>query len=158
MTNQNPSEMEALRQEIQAAIAAGREVGPDMDQHLADSAIKRYQEEKAARDKALQPQPTPASPAALAHQGSPSLEVIARAVVTVAAIAAYVVIVAWHPDFWWVIFFMPAFLAWWGWGRWSGHDQRMASRDDYRNLRRQVKVDRMRRQLDAYQRLPDDYV
>jgi hypothetical protein len=158
MSTQNPSEMEALRQEIQAAIAAGREVGPDMDQHLADSAIKRYQDEKAARDKALQPRPAPAAPAVTGQPGSPSNEVAARMMVTIAAIAAFVAIMIWRPDFWWVIFFMPAIAGWWGWGRWSGHDQHMASRNEYRNLRRQVKVERMRRQLDAYQRPPDEYV
>ena len=44
---------EALRQEIQAAIAAGRELNPDMDKHLADSVLDRYRQDQAARQRAL---------------------------------------------------------------------------------------------------------
>jgi ABC-type multidrug transport system fused ATPase/permease subunit len=41
-TSNNPIDHEALRTEIQAAIAAGRELDPSMDKHLADSVVERY--------------------------------------------------------------------------------------------------------------------
>src|SRR5262249_38279778 len=59
----DPAEDDALRNEIQAAIAAGRELGPDMDRHLADSVLDRYRKEQAARQTALAPQPAPRVPA-----------------------------------------------------------------------------------------------
>jgi hypothetical protein len=39
---QNPINQDALRAEILCAIAAGRELGPTMDEHIAASAIERY--------------------------------------------------------------------------------------------------------------------
>ena len=53
MSTPTPEDREALQREIQAAIAAGRDLDPEMDQHLADSAVDRYHQEKAARDRAL---------------------------------------------------------------------------------------------------------
>ena len=49
MSKQYPQDDETLRNEIQAAIKAGREVDPDMDEHLADSVLERYRQEQAAR-------------------------------------------------------------------------------------------------------------
>ena len=160
MSTQNPSEMDALRQEIQAAIAAGRELGADMDQHLADSAIERYQRERAAREKTLQKQPDPASPPA-PHQYS-SAEWMARTTVTLAAIAAFIVIMIWARDFWWVIFFMPAIAGWWGRDHWSGRnalrDERADTRRQLRETHRRLRIQRMR---DEIRRLesgsPDEY-
>ena len=63
MSKQYPQDDETLRNEIQAAIKAGREVDPDMDEHLADSVLERYRQEQAARSKALAPQ-RPATPPA----------------------------------------------------------------------------------------------
>jgi hypothetical protein len=42
-------EREALHREILAAIAAGRELSPDLDSHLADAALDRYVQEAAGR-------------------------------------------------------------------------------------------------------------
>src|SRR5215469_8918712 len=42
-------EREALRREILAAIAAGRELAPELDSHLADAALDRYAQEAAGR-------------------------------------------------------------------------------------------------------------
>src|SRR5690348_7714391 len=61
-TPRDPADDEALRQEIQAAIKAGRELDPEMDGHLADSVLDRYRQEQAARNKALNRVPTPAAP------------------------------------------------------------------------------------------------
>jgi hypothetical protein len=56
----DPVHLDGLRDEIQAAIAAGREVGPEMDRHLADSVLDHYRTELAARkqlEQALVPSP-----------------------------------------------------------------------------------------------------
>src|SRR5690242_16020364 len=96
MSTQDPEEIESLRAEIQAAIAAGRELGPDMDKHLADSALERYQRERTARQKAVgrPAQQAPAPPRA-GMPGAPALggESMARAIVTVAGIGAFLAIV-----------------------------------------------------------------
>jgi hypothetical protein len=92
--NDNPADMEALRNEIRAAIAAGREVGPDMDRHLADSVLERYRTEQAARQNAVgAPRPAPTPPA---MRVGPDL---ARVVLMVAALAAVVAILIFSPGY-----------------------------------------------------------
>jgi hypothetical protein len=114
MSTQDSSQDEALRNEIQAAIAAGRELGPDMDRHLAESVLERYRKEQVARQQALVPKPATKLPARPANPSETS-----RIVMAVAAIAAFVAIIVLKPDFWWVIFFLPAIAGAWGWDRWK---------------------------------------
>lgn len=135
MNMRDPADDEALRNEIQTAIAAGREVGPDMDRHLADSVLERYRTEQAARNKALATQ-KPAQPPAPSQTG----DAIARSVITVAAIAAFIAIIVWQPHLWWVVFFLPSLFGVWRWGHWDhGNDRR----------------DRLRDRRDRYYRLSD---
>jgi len=116
-----PEDNEALRKEIRAAIAAGREVGPDMDQHLADSVLEHYRQEQASRERALarmRPQP----PQRREFGGEVAQAIASNAssaIVAVACIAAFVAILIWNPSFWWVIFFLPWLLGAFGWNRWS---------------------------------------
>lgn len=112
---------ETLRKEIQAAIAAGREVGPDMDQHLVDSVLEHYRQEQASRERALarlHPQPPQRR-----EFGGEVAQVIAdnasMAIVAVAGIAAFVALLIFAPHLWWVIFFLPWLLGALGWNRWS---------------------------------------
>jgi hypothetical protein len=129
MSDHDPAYDEALRNEIQAAIAAGREVGPDMDKHLADSVLERYRQEQAARAKALTPQ-LPAAPPATASNG----ENFARVIVTLAGMAVFLAIIFKAPEFWWLIFVLPGLFGLWGWNHWGGrHDDR---RDRIRERRR----------------------
>lgn len=137
--NDNPADMEALRNEIRAAIAAGREVGPDMDRHLADSVLERYRTEQAARQNAVgAPRPAPTPPA---MRVGPDL---ARVVLMVAALAAVVAILIFSPSYWWVIFALPAIAGWWGWGRWG---DRQNTRDEVRETHRQLRIARMRDEM-----------
>src|SRR5579859_7149692 len=70
-TPRNSADDEALRQEIQAAIKAGRELDPEMDSHLADSVLDRYRQEQSARNKALGRPQTPAAPQVANTPGMP---------------------------------------------------------------------------------------
>jgi hypothetical protein len=119
MSTQGSQDDETLRNEIQAAIKAGREVDPEMDEHLADSVLERYREEQAARAKALTPQKPAAPPA---PSGPNNGEAIARVVLTVAGMAAFLAIVLWNPHMWWLVFVLPGLFGLWGRGHWGGHD------------------------------------
>ena len=121
MSKQYPQDDETLRNEIQAAIKAGREVDPDMDEHLADSVLERYRQEQAARSKALAPQ-RPATPPT--PSGVNNGEAIARVVITVAGMAALLAIVLWNPHMWWLVFVLPGLFGVWGRRYWGGYDYR----------------------------------
>ncbi len=116
----NSDDAESLRKEIQAAIAAGREVGPEMDQHLADSVLTHYQQEQAARQRALQrhdraraPQ-QPGIPGEIAHIIATN---VSASIVAIVGILAFVAILVWQPNYWWVIFLLPWLLGALGWNR-----------------------------------------
>jgi hypothetical protein len=133
MSNQGSQDDETLRNEIQAAIKAGREVGPDMDEHLADSVLERYREEQAARQKALAPQP-PAPPPAPPYQHS--AETLARLVLTLAGMALFLGIVLWNPHMWWLVFIVPGLFGFWRWNHWGGpYDRRDRIRARYEERR-----------------------
>lgn len=137
--SENPADIDALRDEIQAAIAAGREVGPDMDRHLADSVLERYRAERTARQMAVglpPPAPTPPAP-----RVGPDL---ARVVISVAALAAVVAILILRPELWWLIFVLPAVAGWWGWDHWG---DRRSTRDEARETNRQLRIARMRDEM-----------
>jgi hypothetical protein len=138
MSKQYPQDDETLRNEIQAAIKAGREVGPDMDEHLADSVLERYRQEQTARNKALAPQRpvTPPAPSGM-NSGMNNGEAIARVVITVAGIAAFVAIILWNPHMWWLVFVLPGLFGLWGRRTWGGYDYR---RDRLRE-RRQARLE-----------------
>lgn len=81
-------ERQALRNEIQAAIAAGRDLSPEMDTHLADAAVDRYRSERVARQRTLA-----AQQAQTAAARRDAREALARTAVAVAAIAAVAAVV-----------------------------------------------------------------
>jgi hypothetical protein len=130
MSKQYPQDDETLRNEIQAAIKAGREVSPEMDEHLADSVLARYREEQAARSKSLTPQ-RPAMPPA--PSGINNGEMIARVVLALAGMAVFVAIIALHWEMWWLVFVLPGFFGLWGRRHWGGgYDYRRDRRRDRR--------------------------
>lgn len=163
MSTQDPAEREALRQEIQAAIAAGRDLDPSMDPHLADSALERVEQERAARIRALNIKQTAPAPPMPGHP-NPNLEYVVRTLVTLALVGGIVLAVAsgkfWgYP--WWLIFFLgPALGGWWGRGHrrygYSGtgyqHHEDDSSTEDLRRqereIRRRLKIQRMQAELD----------
>jgi hypothetical protein len=126
-----PEDTDSLRQEIQAAIAAGRELDPAMDQHLADSVLERYRREQAVRQRAARSTTTRHQHLQHSTGSSEMAQIIAShlsaTVTSVIGIAAFVAILIWRPDFWWVIFFLPGLL--WGWNRRSHHERSSRARD-----------------------------
>ncbi len=134
MTNSQPVDREALRREIQAAIAAGRELDPAMDTHLADSALDRYEQEHK----------TPARAPIVDRSGSSNGEIFARVITTIAGAGIFITILVLHPEYWWVIFFLgPMLGGWWGRGgrRWHhADDADYASRQQLRETRRRLKI------------------
>jgi hypothetical protein len=128
MAEMNDEERGALQREIQAAIAAGREVEPDMDVHLAASAAERYTKDRAVRARA-QGQKQRTEAAVDPHQPNPNLALIVRSLGTLVLIgsiaALFVVFGKVVFDFWWLIFFLfPLF----GWIRGGGSRRRYAYR------------------------------
>ena len=152
-TPRDPADDEALRREIQAAIKAGRELDPEMDRHLADSVLDRYREEQTARNKALGRPRTSAAPQPATAPGLPGRpstgDTIARTVLCVALIGAFVALMAVNWHFFWLIFFLPGLLGgWWGWGHWGRHyGSRYGSRYESREARRYGRIEQMRSEL-----------
>jgi fatty acid desaturase len=73
--------------------------------------------------------------------------VVARTVVSLAALGVFLAIVIARPEFWWLIFFLPMLAGWWGWGRWHGHDEQADTRRQLRETRRRLKIQRMQSEL-----------
>ncbi len=127
MAEMNDEEREALQREIQAAIAAGREVGPDMDVHLAASAAERYTKERAVRARVSGQQRR--AEALAPREPNPNLALVVRSMSTLVLIggiaALFIIFGKVIFDFWWLIFiFWPL----WGWGRGSRRHHRYAYR------------------------------
>jgi hypothetical protein len=116
-------ENENLRMEIQAAIAAGRELDPDMDQHLADSVIERYRRENMVHSKGQVLHPQTSSPAFF-FTG----EGVGKVLLPLAGLGVFVAILIFRPELWWVIFFLPMLCSWWGW---DYHSQRKRSQREF---------------------------
>jgi hypothetical protein len=120
MAARDPQDDDVLRMEIQAAIAAGREVGPEMDTHLADSVLERYRQEQAARQAAIQamrPAAAVRQPRLLAPKPQQSAETVGRTILAIAGLAVVVGLLFWQPHFWWILFFLPGLFGFWGRGR-----------------------------------------
>jgi hypothetical protein len=169
MSTQSPEEREALQREIQAAIAAGREVDPTMDEHLAASAAARIAEEQKVRDRIRGVQQ--ARQAAQPGQPNPNLELVVRSLGTVVIIAAVITAIIFQPhlifSFWWLIFLIGPV---WGWRgrRWSSRRNYYARAYpaqpelDEDDLRRQRDDERQRKiaklEAEIKQLKHDDYV
>ena len=133
MNIEDPEERAALQQEIQSAIAAGREVGPDMDKHLADSVLDRYAKERAARERAASTKAVTRSAVAPPATPSSNVEVIGRMVMSVIGLVAIVAILLIRPEYFWLpLIFGMMILRWWGRGGRRGWHGRHSYRSYYR--------------------------
>jgi hypothetical protein len=166
---QSSEDREALQREIQAAIAAGRDLDPDMDQHLATSALERYTKEKEARDRALGVRQQQA--VAMPRQPNPNLELIVRSLGAAVIIGGIIFAIAFSHGavlgFWWLIFFLGPMLGWSGrrWGSrrayyYSGaqhHDEPdEEEKQRQRAAKRQAKITALESELKRLR--SDDYV
>lgn len=151
MDTLQPEDREALRQEIQAAIAAGREVDPAMDAHLADSVLDRYASEKTARDAAQRKQqPVPVVPPQSPQQFRSPVWLIG----SVMSLASIVAIFMFVPNMWWLIFIVPPIVgSMFGWSRQhdSNYLQRRELQHQYRMAKTQMKVQYMQNRIKRMQ-------
>ena len=139
---QNSEDREALRREIQAAIKAGRELEPDMDTHLADSALERYEAEQKARG---------LTPVAAAPRPAERSDGIARVVPMMLSAAIFITILLVNHNLWWLIFCIgPLMGGWWGWGRRHHEEedpQGAALQQQYRHTKRRLKIEAMEAEI-----------
>ena len=147
-----------LREHIEAAIAAGRELEPDMDKHLVDSTLERYQKDRAARAKVLgQPQQA-ASPPATRPSGGEVASDMFRMLLGFVLIGSIIFAVVFNHlwGFWWLIFFIFPLMGavFGGRGRYRSYRYRYggdwASYQQSRDERRQMKIRRLEDKLDRY--------
>jgi len=174
MSAPTPEDRAALQREIQAAIAAGRDLDPEMDQHLADSVLDRYAKEKAARERALgiRTQQEAVQP----RHPNPNLELAVRAMgslILTGAIVGLIVASFLHvftfPFPFWILFFFIWPL--WRGRRWSSRRRSYAYSGGYqapqqipdedaqrrqREAQRQAKIDRLESEIKQLKR--DDFV
>jgi len=153
MSAPDPADQALLREQIQTAIAAGRELGPDMDPHLADSVLDRYTKERAARAKVTgMTAPSLQAPS----RSADAIESFFRGMiglVLVGALIAFMLLT--RGEFWWMIFFIgPMFGSFLGW---RGHSHRAISQhasgqnpnleNQEREMRRRLKIERMQAEI-----------
>lgn len=115
-----------LRAELQTAIAAARELGPEMDRHLADSVLDRYRSEVVAREaerrsQAVSARPNPLGAVVARRGGSGEMN---YTVIAVAGLLAFVAVMIANPEFWWIVFLLPCLCGGWGWRRRSSWSAR----------------------------------
>jgi hypothetical protein len=105
---------EDMRKDLLAAMAAARELGPEMDSSLADAHLRRHFGEQAQR--AVQPRPrTDLAPVITANVLAPLMMVL--------CVAAFVSLLVFsHGAVWWL--FWPLMIFGFGWrrsGPWGHH-------------------------------------
>ncbi len=118
-----------LRKDLLAALAAGRELGPEMDASIVDAHLRRHYGDAA--------KPKPAATPAVVEQRPFQPAAYLPGLMMVLGMAAYItILIVTHGAFWWL--FWP-FMAWgWGWWGWGGR-RRYGARDarwQYRRYRR----------------------
>ncbi len=144
-----------LREQIEAAIAAGRELGPDMDKHLVDSTIERYQKERLTRAKALGQTQQPAPPPVARPSGGEVASDMVRALLGFVLLGGIIFVIATHIWMWWLIFLIFPIMGAifggsrrhryyrYGGGDWGYYQQ---SREE----RRQMKIRKLEDKLSRY--------
>lgn len=125
--NKAPSpDPEEMRKDLLAALAAGRELGPEMDAAIVDAHLRRHYGD-AARAKA------PAA-AVVEHEAFQPAAYLPALMLVLGMVAYITVLIVTRGAFWWL--FWP-FMAcgWWGWGSRHRHAARDVRRR-YRQYRR----------------------
>jgi hypothetical protein len=147
-----------LREHIEAAIAAGRELEPDMDKHLVDSTLERYQKDRAARAKALG-QTQQAAPPVVRPSGGEIVSDMFRMLLGFVLIGGIIFAIAFNHfwGFWWLIFFIFPLMGmlFGGRGRYRSYRYRYgggdwASYQQSREERRQMKIRKLEDKLNRY--------
>ncbi len=126
---------EDARTDLLAAMAASRELGPEMDKAVVDSYMQKHH--------AVSPQPA-AQPATQAPRAS-SGELISFMGMGLGLVAFITVLVVSHGMLWWMFWPLMCWAGWrWGWGN-SGrahNDEYHSARDEYRQARWEYRMQR----------------
>jgi hypothetical protein len=123
MSNQIPVQPpEDARTELLAVLAAGRELGPEMDQALAESYLRKHP---------ITADSTPGRPAVqpVAGAPSPAYQLIAGVRFLLAAAIVVVALIASGGHALWLLW-LPLVMGWWWWRGWPP-----ASRWGYQSYR-----------------------
>jgi hypothetical protein len=129
------------RADLEAMLAASRELGPDMDRALVDSYMERQR--NAAKSSGTKPAVASASESRPTQPWQ-----LERAIIGCLFIGAYIAALAYSEgDLWWLIFpLMGVFGGWWGWWGHEQHMDRRMAHYDYRMQRHQMREEyRLRR-------------
>ncbi len=128
--------------DLMAMIAAGRDLGPEMDKALADSYMERHKNEQ----KHAEPQAQPVVPQQPQQSwGASPWNLTAFGALPLILFIMLLVVSGGH--LWWLIFVWPAFFGM-GWRRWGygnhgeqidPREQRRMMRDQYRQQRRMMR-------------------
>jgi hypothetical protein len=122
---------EETHADLLATLAAGRELGPEMDKALAESYIQRHPELAGKQQQAVVAQPAP--------QRAITPDVVGLAGMGIGVVAYLAVLAASGGHLWWM--FWPI-MAWsgWRWGWWGHH----GGRDQMRQARYEARAERYR--------------
>lgn len=129
MPQQDP---EDVRTDLMAAMAASRELGPEMDKALVDSYMERHHPVSAQQ---------PAAQAVTQPEQRPqSADLIGFAGMGIGIVAFIALLMVSHGALWWM--FWPI-MCWGGWRWWGGgHDEYRQSRMEYRTQQREMRMQR----------------
>ena len=134
---QRPQSSQDAHDDLLAALAASRELGPEMDKTLAERYLEKHGK-PAAQSGGQQLQQPPTSPR-LVLASNQTLAAIGP----ILGIAVYIVLlIVSHGDLWW-LFWLPMVLGggWWWGGGWGHHGGWYGPRDDWRQQRRVARDD-----------------
>lgn len=125
----NSQSSQDAHEDLMAALAASRELGPEMDATLVDRYLEKHGKSSAAIAQAQPPHGSPPVPYQALSAIGPIL-----------GIAAYIVILIVSQGTLWWTFWLPMALGgwWWSWPRHGGWDD---PRNDMRQARRQARYE-----------------
>jgi hypothetical protein len=152
---QNSQSAQDAHEDLLAALAASRELGPEMDQTLAERFLEKHRTAGAVASRAAR------GPSGVVAR-RPNVEL--AAIGPVLGVVAYIVLVAVSGgSLWWTFFIVPMISGGWWWGGhgWDGpsKDARQArwqQRDNWRQSRRDAR-DQYRAWRHGYPYAPPSY-
>ncbi len=154
---QNSQSSQDAHEDLLAALAASRELGPEMDQTLAERYLEKHGKQSAAASRGAQGQA-----GVVAHR--PNFEF--AAIGPVLGVVAYIVLlIVSGGNLWWTFFIIPMISGGWLWGeghrRWDAPSQeamsaRWQQREAWRQSRREAH-DQRRAWRHGYPYYPPSY-
>ena len=154
---QNSQSAHDAHEDLLAALAASRELGPEMDQALADRYLEKHGKTGAVASRGAGAQ----QQGVVARRSNFELSALGP----VLGVAVYIaILIVSHGEYWWTFFLIPMISGlWWGGEhrRWDGpsseaRQARMQQRDDWRQARHDAR-DEYRARRHGYPYYPPSY-